>query len=222
MAGAASLGFTLAFSLLAVFVCAFRREAGEKWGAYLACGALGGTAVASVLLMAAIFQNDFGLEYVANYSSKDLDPLYKFSVFWAGQQGSFLLWLLIHALVGGYLACRKKLAPQGMAVYMLLQALLAVLVLGKSPFLPVAELMEDGVGLNPLLQDPWMAIHPPIIFIGYALLAVPFAYGAGALWQDPKDDGWLKPARKWTLIAWAFLGAGIFIGGYWAYKVLGW
>ena len=85
MAGAASLGFTLAFSLLAVFVCAFRREAGEKWGAYLACGALGGTAVASVLLMAAIFQNDFGLEYVANYSSKDLDPLYKFSVFWAGQ-----------------------------------------------------------------------------------------------------------------------------------------
>ena len=222
MAGAASLGFTLAFSLLAVFVCAFRREAGEKWGAYLACGALGGTAVASVLLMAAIFQNDFGLEYVANYSSKDLDPLYKFSVFWAGQQGSFLLWLLIHALVGGYLACRKKMAPQGMAVYMLLQALLAVLVLGKSPFLPVAELMEDGVGLNPLLQDPWMAIHPPIIFIGYALLAVPFAYGAGALWQDPKDDGWLEPARKWTLIAWAFLGAGIFIGGYWAYKVLGW
>ncbi len=217
MAGAASLGFTLAFSLLAVFVCAFRREAGEKWGAYLACGALGGAAVASCLLLAAIFQDDFGLEYVANYSSKDLDPLYKFSVFWAGQQGSFLLWLLIHALVGGYLACRKKLAPQGLAVYMLLQALLAVLVLGKSPFLPVAELMEDGVGLNPLLQDPWMAIHPPIIFIGYALLAVPFAYGAGALWQDPKDDGWLEPARKWTLIAWAFLGAGIFIGGYWGW-----
>ncbi|WP_295165265.1 cytochrome c biogenesis protein CcsA, partial [Selenomonas sp. F0473] len=77
-------------------------------------------------------------------------------------------------------------------------------------------------GMNPLLQDPWMAVHPPIIFVGYALLAVPFAYSIESMLKAPADGNFLAPMRRWALVAWAFLGAGIFIGGYWAYKVLGW
>ena len=219
MAGAICLGMTLACSLLAMLAYVWGREI---WGRRLTLlsglGALG----ASVLLLRAILGDDFGLEYVASYSSKDLPPIYKLSVFWAGQQGSFLLWLLIHALAGCWLVGKGRMESGGLAAYLLLQSLLTVLVLGKSPFLPAAEFMEDGVGLNPLLQDPWMAVHPPIIFIGYALLAVPLAYSAGALHKNAGDASWLEPARRWTLWAWAFLGAGIFIGGYWAYKVLGW
>ncbi|MBE6100828.1 MAG: cytochrome C biogenesis protein [Selenomonas ruminantium] len=219
MAGAICLGMTLACSLLAMFAYIWGRE---LWGRRLALLSGLGAAGASVLLLRAILGDDFGLEYVASYSSKDLHPIYKLSVFWAGQQGSFLLWLFVHALTGCWLACKGRMESGGLAAYLLLQALLTVLVLGKSPFLPAAEFMEDGVGLNPLLQDPWMAVHPPIIFIGYALLAVPLAYSAGALHRNAGDASWLEPARKWTLWAWAFLGAGIFIGGYWAYKVLGW
>lgn len=95
-------------------------------------------------------------------------------------------------------------------------------MLAKSPFVVSVTAVQDGVGLNPLLQDPWMAVHPPVIFIGYALLAVPFAYAMGALLKDEDQKSWLEPARRWALFAWGFLGAGIFIGGYWAYKVLGW
>ena len=219
MAGAICLGMTLACSLLAMFAYIWGRE---LWGRRLTLLSGLGAAGASVLLLKAILGDDFGLEYVASYSSKDLNPIYKLSVFWAGQQGSFLLWLLIHALAGCWLAGKGRMESGGMAAYLLLQSLLTVLVLGKSPFLPAAEFMEDGVGLNPLLQDPWMAVHPPIIFIGYALLAVPLAYSAGALHKNAGDASWLEPARRWTLWAWAFLGAGIFIGGYWAYKVLGW
>ena len=97
-----------------------------------------------------------------------------------------------------------------------------ILVLAKSPFAENSVEVVEGVGLNPLLQDFWMAIHPPIIFVGYALLAVPISLSLGSLLESPKSKTWLEPARKWTLTAWSFLGAGIFIGGYWAYKVLGW
>ncbi|HBK60769.1 MAG TPA: cytochrome C biogenesis protein, partial [Firmicutes bacterium] len=79
----------------------------------------------------------------------------------------------------------------------------------------------DGAGLNPLLQDPWMVIHPPIVFVGYALYAVPFAYAMSALARDEYSE-WVKPALAWTVAAWLFLGAGIIIGAKWAYATLGW
>ncbi|MBO4779554.1 MAG: cytochrome c biogenesis protein CcsA, partial [Selenomonadaceae bacterium] len=106
--------------------------------------------------------------------------------------------------------------------FFLLQSVLVLLVLAKSPFAENPAQVFEGVGLNPLLQDFWMAIHPPIIFVGYALLAVPFALSIGSLLTEDTSRSWLEEARKWTLLAWSFLGAGIFIGGYWAYKVLGW
>ena len=96
------------------------------------------------------------------------------------------------------------------------------MVLAKSPFEINPVQVSEGVGLNPLLQDFWMAIHPPIIFVGYALLAVPISLSLGSLFISAVSKVWLESARIWTLTAFGFLGAGIFIGGYWAYKVLGW
>ncbi|MBQ4212075.1 MAG: cytochrome c biogenesis protein CcsA, partial [Selenomonas sp.] len=158
--------------------------ANEKWqskGRILTILSCGLVAVASVYLLVLILNNRFDISYVANYSARELPLVYKVSAFWAGQQGSFLLWLLIHAGAGLFLLLKRALPVPGMAVYMALQALLTVLVLAKSPFVPNTNVVENGIGLNPLLQDPWMAVHPPIIFVGYALLAVPFVYGAAAL-----------------------------------------
>lgn len=176
---------------------------------------------ASLFLWYLIFENDFTVEYVAAYSSTQLPTIYKVSAFWAGQQGSFLLWLLVHAAVGAVLTFRRTSAAS-LGIYFLLQAVLTGLVLVKSPFAENPAVVFEGVGLNPLLQDFWMAIHPPIIFVGYALLAVPFALSLGSLLTEAAARLWLEEARIWTLTAWSFLGAGIFVGGYWAYKVLGW
>lgn len=182
----------------------------------------GAVVAASAYLMYLIMTDDFSVEYVASYSSRDLAFIYKIAAFWAGQQGSFLLWVLIHCIVGLMLYKDKSMSYRGMAVYMLLASLLIIMTLGKSPFALSEVSLSDGFGMNPLLQDPWMAIHPPVVFLGYALLAVPFSAGVGALLDNQPNKEWLGMARRWTLAAWAFLGAGIFIGGYWAYKVLGW
>ena len=222
MVGVISLALTLLLSLGAVLCFAGGSEAWQRRGRILMGLSCAFTAVAGIYLFLLILGNHFEFAYVANYSAIELPLVYKISAFWAGQQGSFLLWLLIHAGAGLYLLLRRALPAAGLAVYMALQALLTVLVMAKSPFVPNPNVVENGIGLNPLLQDPWMAVHPPIIFIGYALLAVPFVYGAAALITGQQAKAWLPLARRWALIAWSFLGAGIFIGGYWAYKVLGW
>ncbi len=172
-------------------------------------------AAISLWLWFLIFTDDFTIYYVAQYSSTDLPAMYKISAFWAGQAGSLLFWLLIHALAGVILAFRN--APvRALSVYCFLQCLLNFLVVINSPFWenPVAQ--DNGFGLKPLLQDPWMAIHPPLVFAGYALLAIPFSLSLGNLLESSSKK-WLESARKWTLIASVLLGAGIFIGGYWAW-----
>ena len=220
MIGDVLLGLTLALSIstMCLAITKFAFDKHIRWAA--SASAIAAVA-SSILLWTMIFDDDFSIAYVMNYSSRELPTLFKFSAFWAGQQGSFLLWLLFHAIAGVALAFRSTVRAE-LAVYFLLQATLTVLVLAKSPFAPSEVLAADGFGLNPLLQDFWMAIHPPIIFLGYSLLAVPFSMSLGALLTEPSSRAWLEPARKQTLIAWAFLGAGIFVGGYWAYKVLGW
>lgn len=175
--------------------------------------------LAGIWLLYILLTNQFQFRYVAAYSSLDLPLVYKISAFWAGQEGSFLLWVLFHAAFGVYL--QKKAPPGVMMVYSILQAALLVLLLAKNPFVLLAQMRPDGFGMNPLLQDPWMVIHPPILFLGYAGLAVPFAYAMDGL-LSKRAGGWAAKALPWTLFSWAALGAGIFIGGFWAYKVLGW
>ena len=219
MIGTLFLGAVLFFALGAVFC-----ETQGKTTEGRICAALTGLASlgAAAFLFVIILNDDFSYTYVISYSSISLPLLYKLSAFWAGQQGSFLLWLVIHAVVGVLIAREGRMTAAGHTIYHALTAMLVLLVLFKSPFAPAETVAMDGHGMNPLLQDPWMAVHPPIIFVGYALLAVPFVYSLESMIKAPMDGGFLVPMRRWTLIAWAFLGAGIFIGGYWAYKVLGW
>ncbi len=221
MTGNLLLGGGLTAALATMIICFAQKIPSARLVKICAGISAGFICAASLLLWLLIFENDFSVEYVAAYSSTTLPTIYKISAFWAGQQGSFLLWLLIHAMVGAFLTFRRTSAA-ALGIYFLLQSVLVFLVLAKSPFAEHSAQVFEGVGLNPLLQDFWMAIHPPIIFVGYALLAVPFALSLGSLLTEAASQSWLEEARKWTLAAWSFLGAGIFIGGYWAYKVLGW
>ncbi|MBW2601556.1 MAG: cytochrome c biogenesis protein CcsA [Deltaproteobacteria bacterium] len=178
--------------------------------------------IASVLLMYFILNHEFVYSYIASYSSRDLPLLYLVSSFWAGQEGSFLLWVLLGAWLGIFLKYRAKdMEPQVMVIYNLTNFFLMILLIKQSPFKMLPSIPPDGSGMNMLLQDPWMAIHPPVVFLGYAAFAIPFAYAIAALWRRDYDR-WIKPALPWTIFAFISLGAGIIIGGYWAYKVLGW
>ena len=192
-----------------------------SWGAFCYQLTVIFSLTASGALLYALLQNQFQYTYVWSYSSLAAPLAYKIAAFWAGQEGSFLLWLLLHCLIGGWLLKKSALSDAGFAAYTAIQVFLQILLLVKNPFMLQPSPGPDGMGLNPLLQDFWMVIHPPIVFIGYALFAVPFAFAISALWQK-QQDRWLEKALPWAAAAWAFLGAGIFIGAYWAYKTLGW
>jgi cytochrome c-type biogenesis protein CcmF len=193
-----------------------------------------GIIAASVLLMAAILRHDFTYSYVWGYSSTDLPTHLLISTFWAGQEGSFLFWALCSALVGIalYRYTRKnRIEYEVMAVYAMTMAFLLLLMIVKSPFetiwdaypgqIAAGQAPAEGKGLNPLLHSFWMIAHPPVLFVGFAALAVPFALAIAALWRKMYSD-WIKHALPWVLFGAVSLGAGIMIGGYWAYGVLGW
>ncbi|MDL2123300.1 MAG: cytochrome c biogenesis protein CcsA [Deltaproteobacteria bacterium] len=178
--------------------------------------------IASIHLMLLILNHDFTYSYIVQYSSRDLALEYLISSFWAGQEGSFLLWVLLGSWLGLLLMFRaRKMEQHVMLIYNLNNIFLTILLIKQSPFNRLLFPPPDGQGLNMLLQDPWMVIHPPIVFLGYAAFAVPFAYAVTAMWKR-KYDAWIKPTLPWTLFALVTLGAGIIIGGYWSYKVLGW
>ncbi|MDL1950869.1 hypothetical protein FBQ97_13800, partial [Acidobacteria bacterium ACD] len=181
-----------------------------------------GVGLASLLLMRLLLSHDFRASYVASYSGRDLPFFYLFSTFWAGQEGSFLLWLLFGALIGFfvYKTAREQEAPV-MVVYVLSFLGIVAILAKQPPFRFLAEVPPDGQGLNPLLQDPWMVIHPPVMFAGFASLSVPFAFAIAALWKR-RWDGWVVRAMPWALFSLVTLGAAILMGGYWAYKTLGW
>lgn len=177
---------------------------------------------ASAGLLTMFLKHDFRYRYVVYNSNRGLDSLYLVSAFWAGQEGSLLLWALFSALFGCLLMFTSKDQEESvMPWYALAQASLMIVAVRMSPFTMLAEAAADGVGLNPLLLNPWMAIHPPIVFAGYAAITAPFALAMGALTR--KDyKGWIKSGIWWNLLAWLLLGAGIMIGAKWAYAVLGW
>jgi cytochrome c-type biogenesis protein CcmF len=178
--------------------------------------------IASMLLMHSILNHEFVYSYVTQYSSRDLPLLYLISSFWAGQEGSFLLWVLLGAWLGIVLMYKAGgMEPQVMIIYNLNNFFLMILLIKQSPFRMLNYVPPDGSGLNMLLQDPWMAIHPPVVFLGYAAFTIPFAYAVAALWRRDYDQ-WIKPGLPWAVFAFVSLGAGIIIGGYWSYKVLGW
>lgn len=178
--------------------------------------------LAGIILYYALFTHQFQYSYVNGYSSKDLPLIYLISAFWAGQEGTFLLWALFVGLMGIFFLKKSNGNDSyAMAVVSAFSAFLYLLMLIKSPFELITPVPLDGRGLNPLLQDPWMAIHPPILFVGYAAATFPFALVISGL-AKRKYERWNNSGFGWTLFASVSLGAGIIIGGFWAYEVLGW
>jgi len=193
-----------------------------------------GIIAASTLLMLYILRHQFEYEYIWGYSSRDLPLELLITTFWAGQEGSFLFWALCTAIVGLFLQSftrKRGIESETMAVYAFLQAFLLLLMIVKSPFgyvwdafpkeVAVGTVPADGRGLNPLLQNFWMIIHPPILFVGFAAMGVPFAFAVAALWKKMYRE-WISHALPWVLFGTLSLGAGLMFGGYWAYGVLGW
>ncbi len=178
---------------------------------------------ASAILMTLLLQHRFDVSYVNSYSSADLPLHFLISTFWAGQEGSFLLWCFFGSLIGllVFRSAKEQEAPV-MIVYLSTFLGIIAILCKQSPFkyLPPPA-PADGVGLNPLLQDPWMVIHPPVMFIGFASLSVPFAFAIAALWKK-RWDGWIARCIPWVLLTFITLGTAILMGGYWAYKTLGW
>ena len=210
----------------AAAVLCHRRALRSAWVAL--CCELGLTVAASALLLHALLTRDFTLDYVMNHSSADLPLLYTISAFWASLAGSHLFWTLALCSVTVVAILTTKKTSEAIKPYLLgsSQLLLAwmfySLVTHSDPFLPAAQRVEDGVGLNALLQNPYMVIHPPLLFIGYSLLVVPFLYGVAALLSGDRSLAWGSTVRRWSLAAFAVLTVAIALGGRWDYAVLGW
>ena len=190
-------------------------------------GAFGATAVAAVVLLQALHARDFSFTYVAEHSSRKLPFPYSFSAFWSGQQGSLLLWLFVLTGLGSLAVFLnrdliRRLLPWTVAVLGGVASFFALLlVFVASPFTRQTA-PADGSGLVPSLQNPYMMIHPPLLYLGYVGLTIPFAFAAAALLSGRVDERWIVVTRRWTLLAWAALGIGILLGAKWAYEEVGW
>jgi len=184
--------------------------------------------LSAILLLILLFSHAFEVRYVYEHVATFLKPAYVLAAFWAGLEGSQLLWLWMLAVFTGMLVWRKptwdrELRPWAMAALALTQAFFAfLLIMLTNPYELLPSVPAEGVSLNPLLQNFWMIIHPPIIFAAYALWTIPAAYAFAALVTGRLDAGWLRGTRRWTLAAWASLGIGILVGAWWAYLELGW
>jgi cytochrome c-type biogenesis protein CcmF len=179
---------------------------------------------AAAVLWHILFTHQFRYEYVATYSSRAMPGHYVYAAFWGGQEGTFLLWAFFTCTLGLVLMrVRHALTPTAMFFLNLPLVMLGLVTVMRGPFLefPGGRIPADGQGLNPLLQDPWMTIHPPVLFIGFSSLVVPFAIGMAALVKR-EYDGWIKPVLPWSVFSAAILATGFIMGGVWAYKVLGW
>lgn len=182
--------------------------------------------VSSLILLILIVKHQFQFHYVWAYSSRELPLGLLMSTFYAGQEGSFLLWTLMVSIIGVVLLIytqKRDNEREVMGVYSSILAFLMMLLIVKNPFAPIEGNMipADGRGLNPLLQNFWMQIHPPILFLGFAAMAPPFALAIAALMRR-KYQGWVVSSLPWVLGGSMLLGLGISLGGFWAYETLGW
>jgi cytochrome c-type biogenesis protein CcmF len=189
--------------------------------------------LASGILVYSLMTGDFRFAYVAEHSNRSMPTLYKYAAWWGGQEGSLLFWsflLSTYAAVVVFTNRRKHrdMMPWVVAVLTTIQTFFLVLNnFIANPFQMLASdklivAVPDGNGLSPLLQYPAMAIHPPMLYLGYVGFAVPFAFAIGSLITRQPGDGWIHTTRRWTLVTWLFQSTGVMLGAAWAYHVLGW
>jgi cytochrome c-type biogenesis protein CcmF len=186
------------------------------------------TSVTIVGMWVAFLGDDFALRNVAEYTSSTLPWQYKLSALWGSQAGSLLLWMWILSLFASLTLVfnrrrNRELMPVVVATLMVIAIFfLALLSFITSPFETLAQVPDEGRGLNPQLQNVYMQVHPPVLYLGYVGLAIPFAFAIAALVTRRLDTAWITSVRRWTIFSWVTLGAGILIGAKWAYETLGW
>jgi cytochrome c-type biogenesis protein CcmF len=192
---------------------------------YAICGCL---LVASVSLWKGLITHDFNMEYVWAYTSSNLPSAYIFSAFWAGQKGSLLFWAVVLSV---FATAAQLLTPRRFGYLMpyvagvtsaVVAFFVSVMLFAANPFERLGFAPADGRGLNPQLQNVGMVIHPPMLYLGYISITIPFAFAVAALLSRRLDVGWIHAIRKWTLVSWLFLSIGITLGMWWAYVELGW
>ncbi len=202
-----------------------RRLARSAQNALVAAFIAAGSAAA--VLLVALATSDFSFTYVSSFTSRDLPLAYKLTALWGGQEGSLLLWLVVLTGYGAAAVLLDRKAGRELVVWVVpvigvVAAFFSMLVaFVASPFATHAA-PADGVGLNSSLQSPYMQAHPPMLYLGYVGLTVPFAFAMGALLSGRTDERWIVATRRWTLLAWAFLGLGQLLGAKWAYEEVGW
>jgi cytochrome c-type biogenesis protein CcmF len=248
-----SLSFAVMVSLVALLLSAAAGKTqsqgllrAARWAMF---GLFALLTISSIALLAALVQSDFQVDYVARYTERALPLGYKLAAFWAGQEGSLLLWAWLLAGMSVVAAfrlrarhdvisraahsSRKRAAESSNQAVTEHSAVLITLCLvctffaslmlfAANPFKVAGVIPPDGHGLNPMLQDPGMIAHPPTLFVGYAGYTIPFALLVGALVARRRDNEWIATTRRWAIVSWLFLSIGILLGAQWAYVELGW
>ncbi len=229
--------FVLLVTLLATTYAGGAAVAGARLGsarlvrssiyAAYACAAL--LSLASGMIFFAILSNDFSIKYVHHNADATMPWIYKLTSYWGGLDGSMMFWAWLLSLFAAVAIHtnrerHRELMPWVVAILMgILAFFVALVVFYKRPFdVFLTSAPSVGKGLNPLLQDPYMATHPPSLYTGYVSASIPFAFGMAALITGNLDDAWLQSVRKWMLLCWYFLSQGLILGSLWAYHVLGW
>jgi cytochrome c-type biogenesis protein CcmF len=226
--------------LLALVVCAYAvgasvagaRRGSRRLIASGIYGAYGATALvtfASAVLWFAILSNDYSIKYVQRHSDASMPWYYKLTAFWGGLDGSIMWWVLLLALFSSLAIWvnrerHRELIPYVTAIlFTVIGFFLFLIIFEKRPFdIYLTEAPKVGKGLNPLLQNPYMATHPPSLYLGFVSATVPFAFGLAALITGNLDDSWIASTRRWVIISWYFLSQGLVLGSLWAYEELGW
>ena len=185
--------------------------------------------LASAIIVYAFVTEDYSIRYVDRYSDSVQPLFYKLTSYWGGLDGAIMFWVFLLSVFGAIAVktnreSQRELIPYVVAVVGAVQLFfLFVMIVHNDPFATyLTEAPVDGRGLNPLLQNPYMAIHPPSLYIGFVGMTIPFAFGMAALITGYLDDSWLRAVRRWTMFAWLFLSLGLTLGMIWAYEELGW
>ena len=184
--------------------------------------------LAALLIITALVTGDFSIAYVSDVSSRGMPTYLKVTALWGGQAGSLLFWnLLLAAFTSAAMLSKwrqqKELMPYVIIVAGMTQVFfLLISTFIENPFTRNLIIPADGQGLNPLLRHPGMIIHPPMLYLGFVGFTIPYAFAMAALMSNQLGDNWIHTTRRWTLVAWLFLGLGLILGGRWAYDVLGW
>ncbi len=196
-------------------------------GAFYCVAAL--MTAATAVMVNAFLTGDYSIKYVAHYSDSVQPLFYKITAYWGGLDGSIMFWVFLLSLFGSAAVYvnreqHRELIPYVVATISTVQMFfLYLMVVHKNPFTTfLTNVPADGEGLNPLLQNYWMVIHPPSLYTGFVGMTIPFAFGIAALVTGHLDDSWLRAVRRWTMVSWLFLSLGLTLGMIWAYEELGW